>query len=1087
MATYIDNNVKFHAFSKSPVSPDTTLGGAVNPSGHTITTSQVRSQDIPAFLNTFQGTKEQALTWVAANYTTPAHNDIVYYGGEFKTGFSTPKCLKYNAKAETPAWEDFDITTAGTLNNADDKPVIKIHQDCSTVFVDGGNNAATNSNRWSLFVKKSDGTILDHFVASTDKIVAGMPSLGYNALVLLNDAAIDEGELDANYVGNTFAGIIHLNKQYANGDDAKFKVTCFEYIGEKLDTTVADLAAAVFGEGGAGDDDASLTQKVAQNTAAIAKLNGTGDGSVAKAVSEAEGRVKVTTDALAGRIAQLEGIQHFSVVVCEGTTLPETPVENTIYLVSDANAADGSYIEYIAFKQGETVVTEKIGSTKIDLSGYTTDAEHEALADRVTALDSETGRVAVVEGKVNTLVEETVPALQQSIVNGVAEAKGHAETKATEAKEAAINTAATALATARDEISQAIADAKAEAIASAEVTITAGTGIVVTGEGKGTTFQIAVSDEVATAAALSALSQVVASNKTELEGKIAEASAAATAALENAVAEIGTTTTGLDTRLTAAEGNVTALQGEVAALTSGENSVDSKITAAKTELEGKITTAQNTLQGNIDGVSGRVDTIVNETIPGVKAIAEEAKGLAETAVQSASGDDYVALDKSGTAITATTNITAIDTALAAESATVGGAIKAAADAAAKAADDASKALETAQAQTLDQTGTLEGMFSVATVGTVGTGIESITITDTGLSTAISAARTDAVADVKALTLTASDSDDAGKVTVTLGGTVETPILTVTSSDIASAQTLADLQSTVNTHIAEAAGLYLSVEKVDTLPADADAKTNKIYLVPVDTEAGRAQNIHTEYIWTNGKWEIIGTTAIDINSLEEAAEAAQSTADTAVANAATAQAAAEAAQGEVDALETVVETLTQTHADDKAAIEASIDEINTTIEELDATETVNGLTVTQVDGKITGLTDSLITASVPADTTSVEGNVAYVGSTKHVIAPEKFQTAAQMPETLTTWVADLSNLTVGDNMFKGTALTTFIGDLSALTSGVDMFAGCSLTVESVEFIADTLPTVTSGTITLGTTTEAHADAIADIQAKGWTVA
>jgi hypothetical protein len=245
MSTYINNNVKFHGFSKSPVSPDTTLGGAVNPSGHTITTSQVHSQDIPAFLNTFQNTKEEALTWLGKNYATPAHNDIVYYGGEFKAGFSTPKCLKYNAKAETPDWKDFDITTVATLKNADEKDVIAVHQNCSTVFVDGSNNAATNSNRWSLFVKKADGSILDHFVASTDKIVAGMPSLGYNALVLWNNAAIDEGELDTNYVGNTFAGIVHLNKQYSDGDDAKFKVTCFEYIGDKLNTNITNIKSSV--------------------------------------------------------------------------------------------------------------------------------------------------------------------------------------------------------------------------------------------------------------------------------------------------------------------------------------------------------------------------------------------------------------------------------------------------------------------------------------------------------------------------------------------------------------------------------------------------------------------------------------------------------------------------------------------------------------------------------------------------------------------------------------------------------------------------------------------------------------------------
>ena len=155
--------------------------------------------------------------------------------------------------------------------------------------------------------------------------------------------------------------------------------------------------------------------------------------------------------------------------------------------------------------------------------------------------------------------------------------------------------------------------------------------------------------------------------------------------------------------------------------------------------------------------------------------------------------------------------------------------------------------------------------------------------------------------------------------------------------------------------------------------------------------------------------------------------------------------------------------------------------------MDATETVNGLTVTQVDGKITGLTEALITASVPEGTTSVEGNVAYVGSTKHVIAPEKFQTAAQMPTTLTSWVADISNLTNGDNMFKGcTGLTTFVGDLSSLTSGNDMFNGCTLDAESLEILAENLPTVTSGTIDIGASTNATDEVIATIKGKGWTV-
>ena len=451
----------------------------------------------------------------------------------------------------------------------------------------------------------------------------------------------------------------------------------------------------------------------------------------------------------------------------------------------------------------------------------------------------------------------------------------------------------------------------------------------------------------------------------------------------------------------------------------------------------------------VSGVSQTVAGIQTELSTGTIAIAiSEAKAAAKAAQDTAdakvasvsgpatglvtvTGDKDVVITVSDTIATKTDAATAASTAITTSLAgtttgTIGGAIT-------SAVSGLETKLTTGEGSLGSKVTALEGSVK--------------TINETTIPNAITTAQNGAVATVKALTLNASDSDDAAKVTVTLGGTVETPTITVTSSDIASAQSLSELSSKVNTHIEEAAGLYLSVEKVDALPADAEAKTNKIYLVPVDTEEGREQNIHTEYIWTNGQWEVIGTTAIDMNSLEAAAEAAQ--------------AAADKAQGEVDAVEAA-------------------------IAEMDADLTVNGISVKQVDGKVTELTDALITASIPTGATSVEGNVAYVGSTKHVIAPEKFQTAAQMPATLTSWVADLSNLTVGDNMFKGTALTTFIGDLDSLTSGVDMFNGCTLDAESLEILADTLPTVTSGTIDFGASTNATADVIATIKGKGWTL-
>ena len=100
-----------------------------------------------------------------------------------------------------------------------------------------------------------------------------------------------------------------------------------------------------------------------------------------------------------------------------------------------------------------------------------------------------------------------------------------------------------------------------------------------------------------------------------------------------------------------------------------------------------------------------------------------------------------------------------------------------------------------------------------------------------------------------------------------------------------------------------------------------------------------------------------------------------------------------------------------------------------------------------------------------------------------------------------WLYQLPSLRNGDNMFSPTKLAAtyngrislwkFVGNLQSLESGVNMFAGCSLDYESVRRIADTLPTVTTGTITIGIdytleTNTATQEALAVIIGKGWTV-
>lgn len=53
-------------------------------------------------------------------------------------------------------------------------------------------------------------------------------------------------------------------------------------------------------------------------------------------------------------------------------------------------------------------------------------------------------------------------------------------------------------------------------------------------------------------------------------------------------------------------------------------------------------------------------------------------------------------------------------------------------------------------------------------------------------------------------------------------------------------------------------IHMNVAVVDALPAEGVA--GKIYLVAKKGEAG---NVHNEYLWINGKWELIGDTAVSL--------------------------------------------------------------------------------------------------------------------------------------------------------------------------------------------------------------------------------
>ena len=101
---------------------------------------------------------------------------------------------------------------------------------------------------------------------------------------------------------------------------------------------------------------------------------------------------------------------------------------------------------------------------------------------------------------------------------------------------------------------------------------------------------------------------------------------------------------------------------------------------------------------------------------------------------------------------------------------------------------------------------------------------------------------------------------APEVKVVLGGTVASPSLTVTATDVASASTLAALTKTVNDHIA-AKGGALTLQLADSLEDIENPSTEVIYLIPAADS--KDSNVKDEYIYVNGQFEKIGSTAVSL--------------------------------------------------------------------------------------------------------------------------------------------------------------------------------------------------------------------------------
>ena len=117
--------------------------------------------------------------------------------------------------------------------------------------------------------------------------------------------------------------------------------------------------------------------------------------------------------------------------------------------------------------------------------------------------------------------------------------------------------------------------------------------------------------------------------------------------------------------------------------------------------------------------------------------------------------------------------------------------------------------------------------------------------------------------------------DPGTRTAAITATIPTKVSELTNDS--GFQTASDVSGAISTALgnyynkgetdskiaaAVAAANHLKYQIVESLP-DSNQDANTIYLLAKDGSTG--QNVYTEYMWLNNKWEILGDTSVDLTN------------------------------------------------------------------------------------------------------------------------------------------------------------------------------------------------------------------------------
>lgn len=228
---FIDTFAKYHTLSKYPVDENTSLANVRNKSGHTVTTGEIWSSEIPAFFVVYDDDTRNSL---------PAEEgDLCKQGSQL---------YEYKNGAWATRLPLVDGETIGGGNG-----VIKYHEGCKAVILTDTNNSGTGGNGYSVRIRPNGAAdtdpFIDSFISSMDKVVNGIPSVGYDPVVhdtTSSTGFCGEGTASNEYIANCYGGVITFNTKRTNAETT-ITIDCFEYIGDTLNETIKSISSVAAG------------------------------------------------------------------------------------------------------------------------------------------------------------------------------------------------------------------------------------------------------------------------------------------------------------------------------------------------------------------------------------------------------------------------------------------------------------------------------------------------------------------------------------------------------------------------------------------------------------------------------------------------------------------------------------------------------------------------------------------------------------------------------------------------------------------------------------------------------------------------